>query len=314
MTQLHLPVMTDEVLRLLVLNEEGLYVDCTLGDGGHAAAICRRLKGKGRLLGLDWDEEALTRAKKRLKACEDKILFKQSSYTDLENVLSKMDLGAVDGVLIDLGASTLQLLDPKRGFSMHGDSDLDMRMDQKSSLTAKEIVATYSKEELANLFYRYGEERFSKRIAARLVAHREKKGPIEKADELAELVKEAIPARFRRQGRHPARKVFQALRLAVNSELENIELVLPQALNILKPGGRLCVISYHSLEDRLVKHFYRDEAQGCKCPTNLPCICNDVARLKIITAKAVRPSPGEVEQNPRARSARMRVAEKRKTA
>ena len=310
MSGLHLPVMTEEVTRLLITEAAGTYVDCTLGDGGHALAIMQHLKGRGRLIGLDWDAQALKRAASRLAGYQDKMLLVKSSYTALEEVLKEAGIEKVSGVLIDLGASTLQLLDPGRGFSTRCKGALDMRMDQSLKLTAKEIVNHYSAQELTDIFYRYGEERFARRIAGRLVKQREEKGPITGTVELAELVKEAIPARFRRQGRHPARRVFQALRIEVNSELKNIEQVLPAAVKVLKPGGRLCVIAYHSLEDRLVKRFFAQEAQGCRCPKERPCICGAQAVLKIITGKALKASLLEIENNPRSRSARLRVAEK----
>ena len=310
MSGLHLPVMAEEVTRLLITEAKGTYVDCTLGDGGHALAIVEHLKGSGRLIGLDWDAEALKRAAERLAAYQDQVMLIKSSYTALEEVLEGLGTKKVNGVLIDLGASTLQLLDPGRGFSARHTGELDMRMDQSLELTAKEIVNHYSAQELADIFYRYGEERFARRIAGLIVKKREEEGPITGTVELAELVKEAIPARFRRRGRHPARRVFQALRIAVNRELENIEQVLPLALKVLKPGGRLVVIAYHSLEDRLIKRFFVQEAKGCRCPKDRPCICEAEAALKIITNKALKASLEEIENNPRSRSARLRAAEK----
>lgn len=309
MVELHRPVMEKEVLKLLVTSPEGVYVDATVGDGGHTGAILSSLAPQGRLIGLDWDREALKRAEERLKHFRDQLILVHDSYTNLEKVLLNLKLDGVDGILIDLGASTLQLMDAERGFSYHQEGDLDMRMDRRGSLTAKDIVNQYSADQLSAIFFRYGEERWSKKIAACIVKEREQRGPIEDSKVLAEIVKEAIPARFRRQGGHPSRKVFQALRLAVNRELENISEFLPQALRKLNPGGRIAVIAYHSLEDRLVKNFFREHSGQCSCPPNLPCICGQQAELKIITGKALKPLPTEVEANPRARSARMRVAE-----
>jgi 16S rRNA (cytosine1402-N4)-methyltransferase len=309
MVELHRPVMEKEVLKLLVTTPEGVYVDATVGDGGHTGAILGSLASQGRLIGLDWDREALKRAEERLNHFRDQLILVHDSYTNLEKVLLNLKLDGADGILIDLGASTLQLMDAKRGFSYHLEGDLDMRMDRSGSLTAKDIVNQYSAEQLSAIFFRYGEERWSKKIAACIVKEREQHGPIEDSKVLAEIVKEAIPARFRRQGGHPSRKVFQALRLAVNRELENISEFLPQALRKLNPGGRIAVIAYHSLEDRLVKNFFREHSGQCSCPPNLPCICGQQAELKIITGKALKPLPAEVEANPRARSARMRVAE-----
>ncbi len=310
MVELHLPVMEQEVLRYLIGSNEGTYLDATLGDGGHTEAICRRLTGKGKVISLDWDREALKRAEERLKPLSDRIELVHESYTRLEEVLQELGLKDVDGILIDLGASTLQLMDPERGFSFHQTGDLDMRMDRRRSLTAREIVNLYSAAELADIFFRYGEERWSKRIAANIVRVREQEGPIEESRQLAEIVKEAVPARYRRQGGHPARRVFQALRLAVNGELENIETVLPRAVSALAKGGRICVISYHSLEDRLIKLFFRDQAAPCKCPVNMPCVCEKEPVLKVLTGKAIKPTEVEVANNPRARSARLRAAEK----
>ncbi len=310
MVELHRPVMEKEVIDYLVCCPEGVYVDATVGDGGHSELILGNLAQQGRLVGLDWDIEALTRAEKRLNHFGSRMILVHESYTNLEEVLLNLKIDRVDGILIDLGASTLQLMDAERGFSYHQEGDLDMRMDRRGSLTARDIVNQYSAEQLAAIFFRYGEERWSKKIATCIVREREQHGPIEGSKALAEIVKEAIPARYRRQGGHPSRKVFQALRLAVNRELENISTFLPQALRKLAPGGRVAVIAYHSLEDRLVKRFFREHSGQCSCPPNLPCVCGQQAELKIITGKALKPLPSEVEDNPRARSARMRVAEK----
>ena len=310
MVELHRPVMEREVLEYLVCCPDGIYVDATLGDGGHAGAILSSLTPQGRLIGLDWDKEALKRAEKRLNEFKGQMILVHESYTNLEEVLLNLEIDGVDGILIDLGASTLQLMDSERGFSYHQEGDLDMRMDRRSSLTAKDIVNQYPEEQLATIFFRYGEERWSKKIATSIVRAREQHGPFEDSKALAEVVKGAIPARFRRQGGHPSRKVFQALRLAVNRELENISAFLPQALRVLTPGGRMVVIAYHSLEDRIVKNFLREHSGQCSCPPNLPCVCGQKAELKSITGKALKPLPTEVENNPRARSARLRVAEK----
>jgi 16S rRNA (cytosine1402-N4)-methyltransferase len=308
--ELHLPVMEKEVLHYLIHRIEGTYVDATLGDGGHAEAICRSLTGQGRLIGIDWDTEALGRAEIRLSPYKNRLTLVHDSYTRLDEVLKKLNLQGVDGILIDLGASTLQLMDPERGFSFHHRGELDMRMDRRRSLTAKEIINEYSPDRLEEIFFRYGEERWSKRIVAKIMKVREQVGPITESNQLADIVKEAVPARYRRHGGHPARKVFQALRLAVNGELDNIAEFLPRALNALNPGGRLCVISYHSLEDRLIKLYFRDQARQCNCPPYRPCICDTEPDLKILTGKAVKPSEEEVSSNPRARSARFRAAER----
>lgn len=311
---MHRPVMKNEVIKYLNCRDGGIYLDATVGDGGHAEEICRCLPPEGRLIGLDWDVAALKRAEKRLAPYSGRVALVHSNYTCLTEVLKEKGYSGVNGILIDLGASTLQLMEEERGFSLHTGGSLDMRMDQRQGLTAKDIINQYPVQELTRLFFRYGEERFSKRIAERIVREREQKGPITDSGRLAEIVKEAIPARYRRHGGHPARRVFQALRLAVNRELENIEAVLPRAVECLVPGGRICVIAYHSLEDRLVKNFFREQARRCSCPPDRPCICDGQAVLKVLTGKAVKPSEEEIEENPRSRSARLRAAERLKTA
>ena len=298
------------MLHYLDCRPDGVYVDATLGDGGHAEAILRKLSQEGRLIGIDWDEAALERAESRLKDYGNRLIPVHADYTKLEEVLEETGYRLVDGILIDLGASTLQLMDAERGFSFHTEGDLDMRMDRRRSLTAEDIVNRYSAEQLTEIFFRFGEERFSRRIASRIVREREQKEPIKSSRALAEIVKAAVPARYRRHGGHPARRVFQALRLAVNHELENISTLMPQALNCLAPGGRLSVIAYHSLEDRLIKHYFRVKSGHCSCPPNMPCLCREKAELKVLTNKAIRPSEDEIKSNPRARSARMRAAEK----
>ena len=310
MVEMHLPVLEKEVLRYLRIRDEGVYVDATVGDGGHAEAIARGLSEKGRLIGIDWDSAALERAESRLAKYSARLILVHSDYTRLKEVLKETGYPLVDGILIDLGASTLQLMDPDRGFSFHQEGDLDMRMDRRRSLTAKYIINEYSAEQLAEIFFRFGEERWSKRIAARIVRERDQKGPITGSRQLSEITKQAVPARYRRQGGHPSRKVFQALRLAVNQELDNISAVLPQATSCLFPGGRICVISYHSLEDRLVKHYFREESGYCSCPPGRPCLCEGEAALTVLTPKAVKPSDDEINSNPRARSARLRAAER----
>ena len=298
------------MLHYLDCHPGGVYVDATVGDGGHAEAILKNLDSEGHLIGIDWDEGALQRAGDRLKRYSKQLKLVHADYTKLQEIITEAGFTGVNGILIDLGASTLQLMDADRGFSFHHEGDIDMRMDRRRSLTAKYIINHYSADQLANVFFRFGEERFSRRIAARIVREREKKGFIESSSELAEIVKAAVPARYRRQGGHPARRVFQALRLAVNQELENISNVLPQAVNSLVSGGRLTVIAYHSLEDRLVKNFFREISGHCSCPPNLPCNCRSQAQIEVLTGKAVKPTTGEVENNPRSRSARLRAAEK----
>ncbi len=309
MVDLHLPVMEKEVLHYLCTKQDGVYIDATVGDGGHAEAIISNLWPEGHLVGIDWDASALERAKKRLFRFSKQVTLVHDSYTNLEKVLKGLGLAGIDGILIDLGASTLQLMEAERGFSFHQQGDLDMRMDQRRSLTAEYIINEYGEEELTEIFFKLGEERWSRRIAAAIVREKNK-GPIKDSKRLSEIIRTAVPARYRRQGGHPARRVFQALRLAVNSELENITNILPQAEKCLSPKGRLCMISYHSLEDRIVKSYFRQAEGNCICPVDRPCVCNRQAEMIILTRKAVKPSEEEIAANPRARSARLRAAEK----
>lgn len=311
MAEEHIPVMVNEVLHYLNCRANGIYVDATVGDGGHAAAICGRLKPPGLLIGLDWDGEALERAAQRLAQFEGKFRLLQRSYTELGAVLWELGYARVDGILMDLGVSTLQLSDPARGFSYRQEEQLDMRMDRRLETDAAALVNRLPAPSLARLIYRYGEERWARRIAAQVVAYREKEGPIRSGAELAEIVKSAIPAPARRKGGHPARRTFQALRIAVNRELENIEVFLPQAVAHLAPGGRLCVIAYHSLEDRIVKRFFREHSRSCSCPQSFPCTCGGEGELLLLNRKAVRPAAEELARNPRARSALLRAAERR---
>ena len=310
MVGLHLPVLEKEVIHYLNCRSGKTYVDCTVGDGGHAEAICHLIGPDGTLIGLDWDEAALARAEERLSGFSSRVKLIHADYSSLKEVLYQENKPLVDGILIDLGASTLQLMDAGRGFSFHQSGELDMRMDRRLPVTAKEIINNSSIEELTALFYKYGEERWSKRIATRIEKEIEDSGPIVDSEQLADLVKEAIPARFRRSGGHPARKVFQALRLAVNRELDNLEQVLPQALESLGFGGRICIIAYHSLEDRIVKQYFKEQSGICNCPPGKPCICDRKKYLSILTAKAVKPTEEEIDANPRARSARLRAAER----
>ncbi len=310
MIEEHIPVMRQEVLFYLNCHESGIYVDATLGDGGHAAAICELLGPAGLLIGLDWDGEALERAAQRLAAHEGKFVLLRRSYTELDAVLREQKIARVDGILLDLGLSTLQLGDPSRGFSYRQHEELDMRMDRRLKIGAAEMVNRLPEAELSRLIYRYGEERWARRIAGHIAHHRDRCGPIRSGAELAEVVKGAIPAAARRKGGHPARRTFQALRIAVNSELENVRTVLPLATAHLALGGRLCVLAYHSLEDRIVKRFFREKSRRCSCPPAVPCTCGGDGELLLLTRKAVRPSAEEVSGNARARSALLRAAER----
>ncbi len=296
------------MLKYLEVRPHGIYVDATLGDGGHAGLICRRLSAKGALVGLDMDETSLKRARENLRDYAPRLVLVKDNFRNLREVLRLQGINEVDGILLDLGLSSSQVDRAERGFSFHQEGPLDMRMDGALSLSAHDVVNEYSRDRLARVFRDYGEERWARRVASFIVRHREEKGEISTTGELVEIIKSAVPARYRRRGGHPARRVFQALRIEVNRELENLKEVLPAGVESLREGGRICIISYHSLEDRIVKHFFRERA-GCQCPPQVP-RCGCTPDLKVITRRPVVPEREEVKINPRARSARLRVAQK----
>ena len=301
----HVPVLFDEVMDGLRPIAGGRYIDGTLGAGGHAAGILERAAPDGRLLGFDRDPEAVAFATRRLAPFDDRAVLVAGSFGDMADVAPGLGFDAVDGILLDLGLSSRQLADSERGFSFLQEGPLDMRFDARTGETAADLVNNLSAEELADIFFRYGEEQQSRRIARLVVAHR----PIETTTALASL----IAGNFRRtpSGRHPATKVFQALRIAVNGELAEIERGLRAAVALLRPGGRLAVISFHSLEDRLVKQFIREASRDCVCPPEQPvCTCGAQPALRRVTRKAVQATEAEIAANPRSRSARLRVAEK----
>ena len=300
----HAPVLLEEVLQYLAVAPGGRYIDATVGAGGHAAAILEASAPDGRLLGLDADPEAVSLSRKRLAQWGDRCVLAVANFRHLARVAAEHGFGEVDGVLLDLGVSSVQLASPKRGFSFQSEGPLDMRFDPRQGPSAADLVNRLSEEELAEVLWRYGEERAARRIARAIVARR----PITCTRELAELVAEVVP----RTGKiHPATRTFQALRIAVNDELAALTEALPQAVQVCRPGGRVVVISFHSLEDRLVKRFFLREARDCLCPPELPvCQCGHKATLRVLTAKPVRPRPEEVRANPRSRSARLRAAER----
>ena len=300
----HEPVMLEECISALQVQRGGRYIDCTVGGGGHAAAILEESSPGGRLIGIDADPHAIRVARGKLKPYGKDAILVNENFKYLENICTRHGFSPVNGVLFDLGMSSLQLEGAGRGFSFRQDSPLDMRFSDRQDLTAADIVNTYPEVELAQLLHRYGEEQRNRQIARCIVERR----PLGTTQELARVVEQAVGGT---RGRiHPATKTFQALRIAVNHELENLELALEQAVNLLGNGGRIVVISFHSLEDRLVKGFFRREAQWCICPPGMPaCICGHTPRLKVLSKKVFRPSPVEVQTNPRSRSARMRVAE-----
>jgi len=301
----HEPVMLEECISALQVQRGGRYVDCTVGGGGHATAILEDSSPGGQLIGIDADPHAIKVARGKLKPYGKDAILVNENFKYLENICTRHGFSPVNGVLFDLGMSSLQLEEAGRGFSFRQDSPLDMRFSNGQDLTAADIVNTYPEVELAGLLYRYGEEQRNRQIARRIVERR----PLRTTQELARVVEQAVGGK---RGRiHPATKTFQALRIAVNHELENLELALEQTVNLLGNGGRIVVISFHSLEDRLVKGFFRREAQWCICPPGIPaCICGHTPRLKVLSKKVFRPSPVEVQTNPRSRSARMRVAER----
>ncbi|MGD0152661.1 MAG: 16S rRNA (cytosine(1402)-N(4))-methyltransferase RsmH [Thermacetogeniaceae bacterium] len=300
----HQPVMLAEALELLAVREGGTYLDCTLGGGGHAREMIRRAGPGGSLIGLDRDEDSLARAAANLSDFSSQVTLINSDYRFVDRVLAELGITGVDGVIFDLGVSTWQVLDPERGFSYSYDAALDMRMDRKTDVTAADLVNGLKEQELAGLIQRFGEERWAKRIASFITAARVKQ-PIATTGQLVEIIKAAIPAAVRRTGPHPAKRTFQALRIAVNDELAGLEQALRLAIRILKPGGRIVVISFHSLEDRIVKNSFRDRALS---RDGMEPIAGE--GIRILTRKPLRPGAIEVEQNPRARSAKLRAAEK----
>ncbi|HEX2937673.1 MAG TPA: 16S rRNA (cytosine(1402)-N(4))-methyltransferase RsmH [Ruminiclostridium sp.] len=304
----HLSVLLSESIEALQIKPDGIYVDGTAGGGGHSFEIASYLEA-GRLIAVDRDPDAIKAAGERLKPYKDKVTLSHSNFSRLSQILNELEITAVDGILLDLGVSSYQFDVPERGFSYNFDAPLDMRM-SKSGISARDIVNTAPFEELARIFREYGEEKFAPRIASLIVSERGKK-PIETTFELSDIIKSAIPAAARRSGPHPARRTFQALRIAVNGELEELGALLDDALSMLSPGGRLAVITFQSLEDRMVKQRFLSWAQGCICPPDFPvCVCGHKPKVKIPKKKGVEPSPQEIAENPRSRSARLRFCEK----
>ncbi len=308
----HETVLREEAVEGLSIKPDGIYVDCTLGGAGHSELILSRLSEQGRLYAFDQDITAIEHAKEKLAQHEGKFELIKSNFRHLKEKLQESGVDQVDGVLFDLGVSSPQLDTPERGFSYQHDAPLDMRMDQESPLTAYTVVNEWEFNRLVKIFFRYGEEKFSKQIARKIEEHRDKK-PIETTYELVDIIKEAIPAPARRKGGHPAKRVFQAIRIAVNDELQAFEDTLEQAIDITAPGGRISVITFHSLEDRICKTVFRRESKGPELPPGLPVIPDEhKPRLNLITRKPILPSEQEMERNNRARSAKLRIAEKNK--
>jgi 16S rRNA (cytosine1402-N4)-methyltransferase len=312
----HITVLKEEATEGLNIKQDGIYVDCTLGGGGHSSVIASKLGPGGRLIALDQDDWALDNAREKLAPYGDRITLVKTNFRDLEQVLKELDVPMkdgvpqVDGILYDLGVSSPQFDEGERGFSYNHDAPLDMRMDQDASLTAKEIVNEWPEEEIARILYRYGEEKFSRRIA-RVIVEKRKQSPIETTGELVELIKEGIPAAARRTGGHPAKRSFQALRIAVNDELGAFEEALHQAVRCLAPGGRVSVITFHSLEDRICKQIFSSYLEKCTCPPDFPlCVCGGKGAMRLVNRKPLIPTETELAENSRARSAKLRVAEK----
>lgn len=306
----HTSVLFHECMEGLNIKEDGIYVDGTLGGGGHSSGICERLGSEGLLIGIDRDQDALNAAQERLKDYPCRKIFVQSNYSDIKDVLEELEIDEIDGALLDLGVSSFQLDNPERGFSYMNDAPLDMRMSQQDHFTAYDVVNTYDAKELREIISKYGEERWAARIAEFIVKGREEK-PLETTFELVDLIKAAIPAAARRDGPHPAKRTFQAIRIEVNDELGQLEKAVDAFCDVLAPKGRLCIITFHSLEDRIVKDIIQKRVNPCTCPKEFPvCVCGKVADIKKISKKPVEPSKEEVETNPRARSAKLRVAQK----
>ena len=305
----HRSVLLDECIEALAIQPNGIYVDGTAGGGGHSFAIASALD-KGLLIAIDQDEAAIAAAGKCLSSLGDRAKIVRSNFSNLAKVLDECGVEKIDGLLLDLGVSSYQLDEADRGFAYQSDAPLDMRMDQRGSKTAYDVVNTYSEEDLKRILYTYGEERFSARIAARIVGAREK-APIETTGELADLIKSAIPASAREGGHHPAKRSFQAIRIEVNGELDVIVPAIEAAVSRMRSGGRIAIITFHSLEDRIVKQTFARLASGCTCPRDLPiCVCGKKPLVKVVSKKPVLPSAKELEENPRSRSAKLRVAEK----
>jgi 16S rRNA (cytosine1402-N4)-methyltransferase len=306
----HTTVLLSEAVEGLNIKPDGIYVDCTLGGAGHSALIAEKLSGQGKLYAFDQDEVAIQNAKRKLEQFGDKVVLIKNNFVNLRESLSECGINKVDGILFDLGVSSPQLDTPERGFSYHHEAPLDMRMDQESTLSAYDVVNHWPYEKLVKTFFRYGEEKFSKQIARKIEAAREVK-PIETTFELVELIKEGIPAPARRTGGHPAKRVFQAIRIAVNDELQVFEQAVNESIDLLKPSGRVCVITFHSLEDRICKVVFKKGSEGPQLPPGLPIIPEEYKpKLKLVTRKPIVPSEIELEENNRARSAKLRIAEK----
>ncbi len=306
----HTTVLLHETVDGLNVRPDGIYVDATLGGGGHAFEVCRRLGDTGRLIGIDQDADAIKAAGKRLEGFGEKVTIIRSNYRDMKPELHKLGIDSVDGITLDLGVSSYQLDTADRGFSYRMDAPLDMRMDQRQKMTARDIVNGYSETELFRVIRDYGEDRFAKNIAKHIVMEREK-APIETTGQLNEIIRHAIPMKIQKTSGHPSKRTFQAIRIELNHELEVLRDSLDEMIDLLRPGGRICVITFHSLEDRIVKSAFRRNENPCTCPSHFPvCVCGKVSKGKVITRKPILPSPEELESNSRSKSAKLRIFER----
>ena len=306
----HISVLLEETIEGLHINPDGIYVDGTLGGGGHAFEVCKRLSDKGRLIGIDQDEAAILAGSERLKEFKDKVTIIRSNYCNMKQVLQEQGIFRVDGIVLDLGVSSHQLDTADRGFSYMENASLDMRMDTRQEKTAKDIVNGYSERDLYRIIKDYGEDKFAKNIAKHIVSYREKK-EIETTKELCDIIRMAIPMKIQKNGGHPAKKTFQAIRIELNRELEVLNDTLNDMIELLNDNGRICIITFHSLEDRIVKTIYKKNENPCVCPSNFPvCVCGNVSKGKVITRKPILPSEEELEMNSRSKSAKLRVFER----
>lgn len=303
----HTSILLEETIENLDIKKNGVYVDGTLGGGGHSLEICKRLGEGGRLIGIDQDEAAIEAGRQRLEAFADKVTIVRSNYCNMKQVLAGLGIEKVDGILLDLGVSSYQLDTAERGFSYREDAPLDMRMDRRQTQTARDIVNDYPEMRLYQIIRDYGEDKFAKNIAKHIVAARQIK-PIETTLELSEIIKRAIPMKVRAVGGHPAKRTFQAIRIELNHELEVLQNSLEDMIDLLSDGGRICIITFHSLEDRIVKGIFRKNENPCECPPSFPvCVCGKKSKGRVITRKPILPSDRELEENSRSKSAKLRV-------
>lgn len=308
----HVPVLYEECISNLNIKSGGIYVDGTLGGGGHAGGIARQLGPDGMLIGIDRDTDAINAAGKRLASAECRVQLVHSNYSEIKQVLGDLDIDGIDGALLDIGVSSFQLDNSERGFSYMQDAPLDMRMNRDEKFSAYDVVNGYDKKHLTEIIKKYGEEKWASRISD-FIVNRRRESRIETTGELVDIIKAAIPASARRDGPHPAKRTFQAIRIEVNGELEQLSTAIDEFCDVLLPGGRLCIITFHSLEDRIVKETFNRRLNPCTCPKEFPvCVCGKVSDMKKVTGKPIVSGEAELESNPRARSAKLRVIEKKR--